>query len=145
MCLPQVGELQFQASVDAKDFLDEGPFPTFTTSRPRDEPGVRLAGFHTCETWERSRWIADRFRFFCTSIQGQIPGFNKHGDMRVPNIQEREVMMGFPLDYTLQCLFKSSEPTAGRRLSALPTWSIVGSEQVSLRARHCTCKKWLKG
>ena len=36
------------------------PFPTFTTSRPRDTPGYKPAGVHNCSDRERQRWVEDR-------------------------------------------------------------------------------------
>eukprot|EP00438_Fugacium_kawagutii_P012392 Skav215497 [mRNA] locus=scaffold165:781686:787326:- [translate_table: standard] len=39
------------------------PFPTFTTSRPRDHPGRKPAGVRSCDAAELQRWESDSYRF----------------------------------------------------------------------------------
>ncbi|CAJ1352217.1 unnamed protein product [Effrenium voratum] len=109
-----VGLVSLSATVDWKDFLKggwkpppSGVFPTFTTSRPSPAPGRKPAGLGTCQPHERSRWEADRHRFPPYQYKDKFCVWNKQGDMRPPDIEEREVAMGFPLGYTKACMPKS--------------------------------------
>eukprot|EP00435_Cladocopium_sp_Y103_P042338 s660_g11.t1 len=87
----------------------DGRFPTFTTSRPRDNPGYKPAGVHQCTPNELAAWKADKHRFPPYQYQRKHCVENKKGALRLPNIQEREVIMGFPKDFTANCLPKSEQ------------------------------------
>eukprot|EP00435_Cladocopium_sp_Y103_P053819 s178_g17.t1 len=86
-----------------------GKFPTFTTSRPRDSPGYKPAGLHQCNVEELAAWKADKHRFPPYQYQRKDCVENKRGVTRLPSIQEREVMMGFPKDFTANCLPKAEQ------------------------------------
>eukprot|EP00438_Fugacium_kawagutii_P003204 Skav218049 [mRNA] locus=scaffold214:1185583:1189080:- [translate_table: standard] len=81
----------------------EQAFPTFTTSRPRQHPGRKPAGIRSCDASELQRWEADSFRFppyqykLCHSL------VNKNNELRIPSVEERESMMGFPPGFTASC------------------------------------------
>ena len=56
--------------VDPADYLCQGwslpgnaPLPTFTTARPRAQPGNRPAGLWQCQSWELERWKQDDHRY----------------------------------------------------------------------------------
>ena len=87
----------------------EGPFPTFTTSRPQDKLGYKPPGLHQCEAHEKERWSRDGYRFPPYQYQDKHCVTNTRGDLRVPNIQEREVIMGFPKDYIMNCVAKGQQ------------------------------------
>ena len=89
--------------------VDESPFPTFTTSRPRATPGYKPAGIQQCSQEELDRWRQDEHRFPPYQYQTKHCLVNKRGLKRVPNIQEREVIMGFPKDYTHNCVPKGEQ------------------------------------
>ena len=103
------------------------PFPTFTTSRPRDHPGRKPAGLQQCTFEESERWAQDRHRFppyqYC-EVHCLV---NKNNLLRLPDAEERE-MLGFPLHYTRNCLPKNQRKGADfndTRLTLLGnTWSI---------------------
>ena len=104
------------AEVDQREFLtpgwkkmEESAFPTFTTSRPQAKPGYKPAGLHQCTAHEQERWTQDAHRFPPYQYQDKHCVSNKRGDMRLPNIREREVIMGFPKDYTVNCLPKGEQ------------------------------------
>lgn len=108
--------VKLEASLDEEQFLSPGwrkvsdaPFPTFTTSRPQEKPGYKPAGLHQCEPHEKERWQKDAHRFPPYQYQDKHCVRNKRGDLRVPNIQEREVIMGFPKDYTFSCVVKGQQ------------------------------------
>eukprot|EP00438_Fugacium_kawagutii_P021141 Skav230969 [mRNA] locus=scaffold644:24288:26192:+ [translate_table: standard] len=84
----------------------EEPFPTFTTSRPSAVPGRKPAGIRQCTDEELQRWADDSHRFPPYQYRTQHCVANRAGDLRVPNVQERELMLGFPLHYTAGCLPK---------------------------------------
>ena len=108
------GAVDLQAEVNPKEFLTKGwvkaseePFPTFTTSRPRSSPGPRPAGLKHCDVEERQRWEGDSFRFPPYQYKQDFLVKNSDGSVRMPNIQEKEAIMGFPLNYTASCMGKS--------------------------------------
>ena len=95
------------AEVDSRAFLQKGwslregcTLPTFTTSRPRALPGRRPAGLDTCAAHELARWTEDSYRFPPYQYKDNHGLWSKKGGWRRPNVQERELIMGFPLDYT---------------------------------------------
>ncbi|CAE8720996.1 unnamed protein product [Polarella glacialis] len=122
---------------DQRDFLSPGwqkvevnrPFPTFTTSIPKENPGPQPAGLQSCDTDAIKRWEMDRFRFPPYTYNRAHLIINKAGVLRQPNVEEREIMLGFPRGYTQACLPKgvrSSRPRLWEdtRLSLLGnSWS----------------------
>lgn len=108
--------------------VSENKFPTFTTSRESETPGRRPAGLQKCLPHEIERWRSDWHRFPPYEYVDSNYVKNKHGDMRVPNVHERECMLGFPLDYTLQCMSKrfhgSADHEACRYTLLGNSWSV---------------------
>ena len=105
-----------QAPLDPKDFLTPGwhlvsnkKLPTFTTSRPRASPGYKPAGISQCRPHEKARWEDDSYRFPPYQYCDDHCLSNRAGNLRLPNIQEREVIMGFPKDYTINCAPKREQ------------------------------------
>ncbi|CAE8660827.1 unnamed protein product, partial [Polarella glacialis] len=123
---------------DQRDFLSPGwqkvevnrPFPTFATSIPKENPGPQPAGLQSCDTDAIKRWEMDRFRFPPYTYNRAHLIINKAGVLRQPNVEEREIMLGFPRGYTQACLPKgvrSSRPRLWEdtRLSLLGnSWSV---------------------
>ena len=110
--------ISFSVQLDAKDFLlsgwtkvEEGKFPTFTTSRPRTSPGYKPAGLKQATKEALERWENDAYRFPPYQYQYRHCLQNKKGMLRLPNVQEREVIMGFPKDFTLNCVPKQQQGT----------------------------------
>ena len=108
-----VREIQLVAEVNSQDFLLPGwklvsnePLPTFTTSRPRASPGYKPAGLQQCTYEERARWVQDQYRFPPYQYCEKHCLVNKRGELRLPSIEEREVVMGFPRNYTMMCMVK---------------------------------------
>ena len=106
----------FKVELDAKLFLNsgwkrtqEGKFPTFTTSRPSAIPGYKPAGIKNCNEQGKALWAEDLHRFPPYQYQVKHCLRNKRGQLRVPNIHEREVIMGFPKDYTYNCVPKGEQ------------------------------------
>ena len=109
----QVTELKLEAPYGEGEFLEPGwskcsplPFPTFTTSRPRPTPGRRPAGVQQCNAEELQRWYEDFHRFPPYQYRRDFCVQNKHGQVRLPSVEEREVLMGFPRGYTANCFPK---------------------------------------
>ena len=106
--------IELKADLAPENFLSPGctlasseGLPTFTTSRPRDSPGPRPAGLHQCESWEVERWKQDRHRYPPYQYRDKHLIRDGSGQLRLPNISEKEVIMGFPLHFTATCLPKS--------------------------------------
>lgn len=127
--------VETEVALDPKDYLTPGwnkvgsnPFPTFTTSRCSDKPGRRPAGIHQCASHELDRWKSDWHRFPPYQYMDQNCVQDKHGNMRVVNVHERECILGFPLGYTQQCLgkqFQGKPEHIACQLSLLGnTWSV---------------------
>ena len=133
--LPVQGEVELLAKVSVSDFLEPGwnklsekPFPTFTTSRPSSVPLRRPAGLKTCASHEKDRWQQDCHRFPPYQYRDENCLGNSSGEVRPPSIKEREVMLGFPVDFTRQCMAKSFHDSVAHkdcRLSLLGnSWSV---------------------
>ena len=103
------------ANVELEEFISPGStkvnpdraFPTFTTSRPRAAPGHRPAGINHCDPNTVQRWKDDCHR--CPPYQYLLDNClqNRLGELRLPNIDEKELMMGMPLGYTNPCYPKT--------------------------------------
>ena len=132
----QYRTIELKAEVKEELFLEAGcqrtscePLPTFTTSRPRDNPGRKPAGLSTLNEEERKSWEEDRYRFPPYQYQKknliQEPG----GKLRLPTVNEREVIMGFPREYTFQCMSKQFHGTPShldeRKTLIGNTWNVT--------------------
>ena len=127
----QVG---FTTRPKEQDFLEAGwklsgdGLPTFTTSRPRATAGRKPAGLHQCLTHEKDRWEADSFRFPPYQYRDIYCVKDLRGNMRIPSLLEREVLMGFPAHYTAACMPKAKQHTVecqDKRLSLIGnSWQV---------------------
>eukprot|EP00438_Fugacium_kawagutii_P018228 Skav218343 [mRNA] locus=scaffold755:897997:900780:- [translate_table: standard] len=128
-------KVSLQAQFDVNDYLLPGwskasttAFPTFTTSRPRSSPGYKPAGLQQCSESDLAMWEKDAYRFPPYQYQECHCVFNKHGDRRLLNCEEGEIMMGFPRSYTMQCLPKAqhgSQAHAHCRLTLIDVTTIA--------------------
>ena len=104
-------------------------FPTFTTSRPRSRPGRKPAGVQQCSWEELKRWQDDLHRFPPYQYCAGNCLVNKDNALRLPDVSERELMLGFPLNYTANCYPKGKRQGsdyADCRLTLLGnSWSVV--------------------
>ena len=127
---------RLQALVDERKYLEPGwekngrdALPTFTTSRCRHYEGHRPAGKDQCSPHELQRWAADAFRYPPYQYRDSNCLVNAKGDIRVPSIQERECIMGFPKDYTLQAMKKAlhgSQDHLSTRLTMIGnSWNVT--------------------
>ena len=107
-------------------FGSDGRLPTFTTSRPSPVPP---AGLKRCAAHELARWTEDQHRF--PPYQYMDVNTLVHrtsGAHRVASVEEREIILGFPANYTRQCMPKSDHGSTrhrDRRLTLLGnTWCV---------------------
>jgi hypothetical protein len=104
------------------------PFPTFTTSRPREKPGRKPAGIQSCTNQDLQRWVADSHRFPPYQYKEEHCVVNRANLLRIPDVDERELMLGFPLHYTAPCAAKNERRASwyvDPRLTLLGnTWSV---------------------
>ena len=84
----------------------ERPFPTFTTSRPRSTPGRKPAGLQQCAQEDVDRWSADSHRYPPYQYTKRNLLIGHRGELRLPSIEEKEFMMGFPVGYTVNSVPK---------------------------------------
>ena len=109
------GEVKLQVELDESEYLKAGcclnsqdGLPTFTTSRPRPTAGNRPAGKWQCTEAELVHWERDNFRY--PPYQYRWKNLVADGDeSRLPTICEKEVIMGFPLNFTATCFPKSRQ------------------------------------
>ena len=103
-------------------------FPTFTTSRPRSHPGRKPAGVQQCTLEELQRWTTDEHRFPPYQYCEKHCLVNPSNELRVPDVEEREAMLGFPVSYSAPCVGKSLRKGPGYRDVRLTllgnTWSV---------------------
>ena len=109
------GTVELKVDLNPNDFLKAGSslnsvdgLPTFTTSRPRNYPGNRPAGLWQCSEDEVALWQGDLHRYPPYQYRWKNL-ITENGECRLPNIGEKEVIMGFPLQYTATCLPKSKQ------------------------------------
>eukprot|EP00438_Fugacium_kawagutii_P003348 Skav236156 [mRNA] locus=scaffold436:191685:195386:- [translate_table: standard] len=104
------------------------PFPTFTTSRPRSKAGRKPAGIGQCTLAEVQRWVADDHRYPPYQYKDVHCLKNARGELRLPDIAEREAMLGFPVGYTMPCVSKQQRKTMEqmdiRKTLLGNTWSV---------------------
>ena len=136
LCSGARQEIRLHASQDIEEVVKEGwvkvdpdrPFPTFTTSRPSPKPGRKPAGLHQCTQAEIDRWVADSHRFPPYQYAGRNCLINRQDQLRIPSIEERECMMGFPVGYTQFCLPKQERKSDAYRDCRLTlignSWSV---------------------
>lgn len=128
--------VRVQTKVEQARYLTPGwrmkgsdALPTFTTSRCRDYEGHRPAGKSSCQAHELERWQADKFRYPPYQYRDHNCLVDRGGNYRVPNVQERECILGFPKDYTMQALKKAQQGTVlheDSRLTMLGnSWSVT--------------------
>ena len=110
--------LHLKTTVEEKNFLEKGwwrtsqkPLPTFTTAQPSSKPLRRPAGLRDCSEQEVQRWKDHSHRFAPYQYMDQHCLQDAQGSLRTPNIREREAIMGFPPNYTLQCMKKEYHGT----------------------------------
>ena len=108
--------VNLSAELDEADFMAPGAklegqegLPTFTTSRPRERPGPRPAGLWQCTAEEVNRWQRDDHRYPPYQYRTKHLIRDASGELRLPSISEKEVIMGFPLHYTAACMPKSQQ------------------------------------
>ena len=65
------------------------------------------AGLEGCSARDLAYWEADRFKFPPYQYKFEHGLTHPKKGWRLPTVNEREVMLGFPLDYTLHCWPKS--------------------------------------
>ena len=86
----------------------EHKLPSFATAQPKARPVHEVGGASNCSARDLEYWSADRFRFPAYQYKYQHGITHPRHGWRLPTINEREVMLGFPLDYTLNCWPKGS-------------------------------------
>ena len=115
------GEIRFHYQVSFKGFLRPGwkpvsesePFFTFTTAQPARNPRLRPAGLERATDLDRQKWAADRYRFPLYSYAYTNGVIHPKKGWRMLAVEERELIMGLPLNYTEQCkpkAFRTSHP-----------------------------------
>eukprot|EP00435_Cladocopium_sp_Y103_P066017 s76_g28.t1 len=114
----ELREIELQATVEQKLYLQPGWFvppghrlATFTTSRPSHVPGRRPAGLHACDEAALARWREDMHRYPPYQYKAEYGVHHGSGQVRVASILEREVILGFPANYTEQCVSKADRAT----------------------------------
>lgn len=94
----------------ARDWVDDGwsrpcnePLPTFTRALPRSAPPAKPAGYEHSSCAARTRWAADAHRFQVYQYEDNHLLW-ENVRWRLPSLQERERLMGFPVGYISKCL-----------------------------------------
>ena len=108
------GTICFECPADPLQFLEKGwklhpdstHLPAFTVPQPSTSANPTAAGIHRCGQAEKERWRKDRFRFPPFQYLDHHLLWRKD-EARAPNARERERILGFPVDYTYNCLNKT--------------------------------------
>ena len=120
--------------------------PAFTISDPKARPDSKATGLESCSVRDLEYWRADRCRFPPYQYRFQHGLIHpKHG-WRIPNINEREAMMGLPLDYTHHCWAKAhrKQDPVGWEDCRMSLIGVSGSVPVlAFLLRHLLCPRGL--
>lgn len=104
------------------------------------------AGIPQCSPQELDRWREDSHRFPPYQYAGRNCLVSKRGEVRLPSIEEKEVMMGFPLNYTASCSKKSARKSVEtldvRHTLVGNSWSVPVNEQLEV---HVPFGTWMYG
>ena len=109
------GLVSLTSKVETQNFLEPGwklagdALPTFTTARPSEYPGRKPAGLEGLTQVEKSRWEHDFHRFPPYQYAQKCGLVNRKQEWRTPSVNERELCMGFPLNYTRMCVPKQEQ------------------------------------
>ncbi|CAE7827088.1 unnamed protein product [Symbiodinium sp. CCMP2592] len=135
--LSAYGEIRFECSVEPLQFLEKGwrlhsdstRLPAFTVPQPSTTGSSTAAGIHRCTQVVKDRWASDRYRFPPFQYLDRHVLWRKD-EARPPNARERERMLGFPVDFTYNCLNKTETKRSAThhedtRLSLLGSTSSV--------------------
>ena len=135
----EYGEVRFEVGVEASRYLEPGwalagapdrKFNTFTTSQPSAKPRWRPAGIDSCTPHNLELWAADNHRFPPYQYKRENGVHHLKKGWRLPSVDEREVILGFPLEYTSLCMAKHGRKAKrgdweNKRLTMLGnTWSV---------------------
>ncbi|CAL1145402.1 unnamed protein product [Cladocopium goreaui] len=129
-------EAHLEGFIKEENYLKPGwkrvgvePLPTFTTSRCRSHEGHRPAGKEHCLPHELARWEADHYRYPPYQYRDKHCLRNAKGELRLPDIEERECIMGFPRGYTMQAQKKALQGTPDHEASRLTmignSWNVT--------------------
>ena len=110
----EYGQVHLECVIQPADFLEPGwrlispdrMLATFTTAQPAVTPRKFPAGINLCNEADLNRWSADRHRFPPFQYQWKNGLTSASGSWRLPSIQEREAILGFPRDYTVHAWSK---------------------------------------
>ena len=101
--IPKVQKLPRQAWVD-KGWVWNGnaaALPTFTRALPSSKPPRQPAGLAEASEEAKMRWAADEFCFQVYQYESDVMLTSlSDSSLRLPSIEEREILMGFDRGYT---------------------------------------------
>ena len=109
------GRITFLLDCSPSDLIEPGwslaggsdhKLPTFTTAQPKAQPGFMPAGIEGCSSRDLEYWKFDSSKFPAYQYKFHNGLLHPKRGWRIPNVNEREVMLGLPLDYTHQCWSK---------------------------------------
>ena len=109
------GEIYLKAVVHERDFLKPGwsrvdskrPFSTFTNAQASAKPRFAPAGLSKASAADRSAWQKDRYRFPPFQYQKVNGVMHRKKGWRMLDIEEKEIIMGFPIGHTEHCWKKT--------------------------------------
>lgn len=112
----QLQEILLVGEIEQKSFLQAGwsvpagqRLATFTTSRPSEKPGRRPAGLQSCDDASLKRWREDKHRYPPYQYKPEYCVHHPTLPCRPATVVEREAILGFPVDYTVQCVKKQDQ------------------------------------
>ena len=115
------GEIWFEANVKVENYLRPGwkpvrpdrPFSTFTAAQPSRAPRFAPAGLSSTTTVDQEKWRLDRHRFPPYQYRYDNGVLHRKHGWRMLSIEEKELIMNFPLGYTESALSKAERKLKG--------------------------------
>jgi len=101
-------------------------FPTLTRGEDKKKPPFKPAGLSTLDQHEYDRWVRDKFAFPAYQYKDKYMVKKKQGPWQPPPAIMRELLMGFPKDFTYSAS-RAAERKGNPRLHELTRCSLIGN------------------
>ena len=134
------GEIWFEADVKVEHYLRPGwkpvepgrPFATFTTAQPSAVPRFAPAGIESTTLVDQEKWRQDRYRFPPYQYKYENGVLHRKHGWRMLAVEEKELIMNFPLQYTENALSKAERKQGGQEVDDTRQTLLGNSWQVGV-------------
>eukprot|EP00971_Amphidinium_carterae_P325843 6456343-Amphidinium_carterae.1 len=128
---------EFWAEASCRPSSLSSALPTFVRPIPREAPPLDPSGEYRLDHAAWLRWEADCFNYPPYHYCAEAMMLDPNGDLRLPTINEKELLLGYPLDHTY---------SVGARQQRQDTrWHAEERHRLMGRAPHVGVLMWVLG